>query len=190
MGVLPSWLNPFDVMIALGMLAGILIGFSRGMLRMVFAVVVIYVAAILAMTFYIPLGRFLGRILTGLSDIATEALAFVFILIATAAILQFLLSRTYKNTEWPGLRQIDQLGGLIFGFVVTVLWIGLALIGINFVLGTPTPGAQVVQGNFTYYYNTSALIPIYLRFLPIALATLKPWVPQGKLPAIFSLKPL
>jgi uncharacterized membrane protein required for colicin V production len=190
MGVLPSWLNPFDVLIAFALLAGLLLGFTRGLLRMLFAVVIIYIATVLAMTFYVPLGQFLGRILTAMSVVSTEALAFMIILILAAAILHFLLSRTYKNTEWPGIRQIDQLGGMVFGFFVTVLWIGLALIGINFVLGTPTPGAHVAQGNLIYYYRTSALVPMFIRFLPLALATLKPWVPQGKLPDIFSLRPL
>jgi uncharacterized membrane protein required for colicin V production len=190
MGLLPSWLNPFDLLIGIGLLAGILLGFSRGILRMAFAVVVVYIATVLAMTFYIPFGKFLGRIITPLSVVATEALAFMLILLLTALILHFLLRRTYRNTEWPGIRQIDQLGGLVFGFIVTTLWIALALIGIGFVLGTPTPGAQVVQGNFAYYYSTSNFVPIFNRFLPIALATLKPWVPQGKLPDIFSLKPL
>lgn len=190
MGVLPSWLNPFDVFIALGLLAGILLGFTRGLLRMAFAVIVIYIATVLAMTFYVALGKFIGRIFTGMSTHSTEALAFLLILILSAAILQFLLSRTYKNTEWPGIRQIDQLGGMVFGFFVTVLWIALALIGVSFVLGTPTPGSQVVQGNLTYYYHSSSLVPIFIKFLPMALATLKPWVPQGKLPDIFSLRPL
>jgi uncharacterized membrane protein required for colicin V production len=190
MGVLPSWLNPFDVFIALGLLAGILLGFTRGLLRMAFAVVVLYISTVLAMTFYVSLGKFIGRIFPGMSIHSREALAFVLILLLSAGILQFLLSRTYKNTEWPGIRQIDQLGGMVFGFFVTVLWISLALIGIGFVLGTPAPGTQVVQGNLTYYYNTSSLIPMFMRFLPIALATLKPWVPQGKLPDIFSLRPL
>jgi uncharacterized membrane protein required for colicin V production len=190
MQFLPSWLNPFDVLIALAMLAGVALGFVRGMLRMVFAVVVIYVATVLAMTFYVPLGKFIGRILTGASKTSTEAIAFILILIVAAVILHFLLSRTYRNTEWPGLRQIDQLGGLVFGFLVTTLWIGLALVGISFILGTPAPGTEVARGNLIYYYRTSVLIPIFYQFLPVAFATLKPWVPKGKLPDIFSLRPL
>jgi uncharacterized membrane protein required for colicin V production len=189
MGVLPSWVNPFDFLIAFAMLVGVALGFTRGLLRMAFAVVIIYVATILAMTFYIPAGGFIRRILTTMSRSATEAISFLLILILSAVILHFLLSRTYKNTEWPGIRQIDQLGGLVFGFLVTALWIGMALVGINFVLSTPTPGAEAAQGNLIYYYHTSALIPIYFRFLPIAFATLKLWVPKGKLPDIFALKP-
>jgi hypothetical protein len=125
-----------------------------------------------------------------MSQTGTEALAFALILVLLAVILHFLLSRTYRNTEWPGLRQVDQLGGLVFGFVVTTLWVGLALVGIGFVLQTPAPGGEATQSSLTYYFHTSTLIPIFYRFLPLAFATLKPWVPKGKLPDIFSLRPL
>jgi uncharacterized membrane protein required for colicin V production len=189
MQFLPSWLNPFDVLIAFAMLIGIVVGFTRGLLRMMFAVAVIYLATVLAMTFYMPVGGFIHRMLVSISLSSSQAIAFLLLLILSAVILHFLLSRTYKNTEWPGIRQIDQLGGLIFGFLVTTLWIGLALIGINFILSTPTPGAEVAQTSLIRYYRTSALIPIYFRFLPIAFATLKPWVPKGQLPDIFSLRP-
>jgi membrane protein required for colicin V production len=183
-------INPFDILIAIAMIVGVAIGFVRGLLRMLFAVVVIYLATVVAMTFYVPFGRFIGRILTTMSRTGTEALAFALILILVAVILQFLLSRTYRDTEWPGLRQIDQLGGLIFGFLVTSLWIGLAIVGAGFVLQTPAPGGEATQSNLTYYFQTSTLIPIFYRFLPLAFATLKPWVPKGKLPDIFSLRPL
>jgi hypothetical protein len=100
-----------------------------------------------------------------------------------------LFSRTYKDTEWPGIRQIDQLGGLIFGFLVSALWIGLALIGIDFILSTPALGGEVVLGGMKSYFRASNLIPIFYKFLPFAFATLTPWVPKGRLPEIFSLKP-
>lgn len=189
MGFLPSWLNPFDFLIAFAMLVGVALGFVRGLLRMAFAVVVVYIATILSMTFYSPLGGFIRRVLTTMSKAATETIAFVLILIVSASILHFVLSRTYRNTEWPGIRQVDQLGGLVFGFLVTALWIGLTLVAISFVLGTATPGAETARNNLVFYYNTSHLIPIFNRFLPIAFATLKPWAPKGQLPDIFALRP-
>ncbi len=187
MGFLPSWLNPFDFLIAIAMLGGVALGFARGLLRMAFAVLVFYVAAVLAMSFYVPVGTFIHRLLPALAMTTAEAVAFLLILILTAVLLQFLLSRTYKNTEWPGIRQIDQLGGLVFGFLLAALWIGMALVAINFILSTPTPGVEVAQGNMIYYYRQSNLIPVFYKFLPVALATLKPWVPKGKLPDIFSI---
>lgn len=189
MGFLPSWFNPFDVLIALAMIAGVALGFVRGLLRMAFSVIILYVATVVAMTFYIPLGGYIRRLLTRMSPAASEGLAFAIILIVIAVVLHFLLGRTYKNLEWPAIRQIDQLGGMVFGFLTVTLWIGIVLVAIDFVLGTPTPGVEMTRQSLIFQFHSSYLIPIYYRVLPIAFATLKPWVPRGHLPDIFSLRP-
>jgi uncharacterized membrane protein required for colicin V production len=189
MSFVPSWLNPFDVLIAFAMLAGIAWGFIRGLVRSALGLAVIYIATILAMSFYIPVGKWL-RYLSGqrATTITSEAVAFVLMLALIAVGLHLVLRRTYRDTEWPGIRHIDQLGGLVLGFFLTVLWIGLALLVIAFVLGTPTLGGEGLRQNLLSYFETSTLIPIFYRFLPLAFATLKPWVPQGQLPAIFTIK--
>jgi uncharacterized membrane protein required for colicin V production len=189
MGFLPTWLNPFDVLIALALLAGIALGFVRGLVRMALSLLVLYVATILAMNFYVFLGGWL-RYLSGyrLSEVASETTAFVFVLIVLAVGLSFLLKRTYRDTEWPGIRQVDQLGGLVLGFFLTIMWIGLALIGIAFVLGTPGAGSDFLRQNLLLQFQSSRLIPIFYDFLPIAFATLKPWIPKGQLPEIFTFR--
>jgi uncharacterized membrane protein required for colicin V production len=156
---------------------------------MLFSIFVVYIAAILAMRFYEDVGFFIRRLLTAAARSVSEAVGFVLILVLTAMLLQFLISRTYKDMEFPGVRQVDQLGGMVLGFVVTTLWIGLALIGIDFVLGTPSPGTEASRQGLSYYFHTSAIIPIFYQVLPIAFATLKPWVPKGQLPDIFELSP-
>ena len=189
MGFLPTWLNPFDVLIAFALLAGVALGFVRGLVRMALSLLVLYVATILAMNFYVLLGGWI-RYLTGhrASEAASEVIAFLFILIVIFAGLSFLLKRTYKDTEWPGIRQIDQLGGLVLGFFLTSLWIALALIGIAFVLGTPGAGSASLRENLLLQFQSSHLIPIFYEFLPIAFATLKPWIPRGQLPEIFTFR--
>jgi uncharacterized membrane protein required for colicin V production len=189
MGFFPTWLNPFDVLIAFALLGGIALGFVRGLIRMALSLLVLYVATILAMNFYIPLGRWI-RYLSGNRAAVTagEVLAFLLILIVVFAGLSFLIRRTYKDTEWPGLRQIDQLGGLVLGFLVTSLWIGLAIIGIAFVLGTAGAGSDSLRQNLLLQFQSSHLIPIFYKFLPVAFATLKPWIPRGQLPEIFTFK--
>lgn len=189
MGFLPSWLNPLDVIIGFALLAGVAWGFIRGLVRMILSLVVLYVATILAMTFYDELGGWFGYV-TGynLSDSANETIAFLFILIVTAVLMTFVLSRTYKDTELPGVRQIDQLGGLVVGFFLTAIWIGLAIIALAFVLKAPVEGAGAFRQNVMNYFRTSNLIPIFYRFLPVAFATLKPWMPKGQQPEIFTFR--
>ena len=141
------------------------------------------------MTFYVRLGEFIRRILASLSESASEGTSFVLILVAMAVGLHFVLGRTYKDLQWPAVQQIDQLGGMVFGFVATTLWIGLALIAIDYLLGTFTPGLEGTRQNLRAYFHSSVLIPIYYKFLPVAFGTLKPWVPRGRLPDIFAVTP-
>jgi uncharacterized membrane protein required for colicin V production len=190
MEFIPSWLNPFDVLILFALVGGVVWGFLRGLVRMALGLLVLYVAAVLAMTFYEPLGERIVY-LSGhhLPVAAAELTAFLLILILTAIVLNFATGRAFKDTDLPGVRQIDQLGGMVLGFVLAVLWIGLILTGLGFALSTPGFGSDAFRGNWLGYMHSSLLVPIFFRFLPIAFATLKPWVPKGQLPGIFTLNP-
>ena len=189
MGNLPTWLNPFDVLIVFILLGGIALGFIRGLVRMVLSLLVLYIAMVLAMTFYVPTGRWVNFITAGyLPKNTTEALAFVIIVVLTTMILNFVLYRTYKDTELPGIRQIDQLGGMIVGFILICTWIGLGIVALGFVLSATDVAGSGLRENMVRYFQTSNLIPIFYKFLPIVLATLRPWMPKGLPPEIFLLK--
>jgi len=186
---LPSWINPLDALIVFALLGGIVWGFLRGLVRMVLSLLVLYIATVLAMSFYGQGGRLLRYLSDGaIGQTISLALAFMLILVLTTSIINFVLSRTYKNTELPGVRQIDQLGGMITGSLLVAVWIGLAIVALAFVLsntaGTGSAFLQTVQ----YYFVHSNLIPIFYRFLPLVFATLRPWMPQGISPDIFSLR--
>ena len=188
MGNLPSWLNPFDVIIIFILLGGIALGFIRGLVRMVLNLLVLYIAMVLAMTFYVSVGTWVAFIAAGyLPKNTTEAIAFVLILALTSVILNFVLRRTYKDTELPGIRQIDQLGGMVVGFILICTWIGLGIVALGFVLSATNVTGSAFRENMIHYFQTSNLIPIFYSLLPIVLATLKPWMPQGLPPEIFTL---
>jgi uncharacterized membrane protein required for colicin V production len=187
MGFLPSWLNPFDVFIALALLAGIALGFIRGLVRMALSLLILYIATVLAMTFYSAIGGWFRHISGGiLAKSTAEVIAFGLVLLLTTAIITFVLRRTYKDTELPGVRQIDQLGGMIVGFVLTCTWIGLALVAIGFVLNATDTTTSSLRDNILAYYHGSALIRVFQDVLPIILVTLRPWMPKGLPPDIFS----
>ena len=124
----------------------------------------------------------------GMPRTANLALAFILILVLVSVLLNFILRRTYKDTELPGIRQIDQLGGLVVGFFVTSIYIGLAILVIAYVLNALAGDITGFQQNAVFYFNNSALIPIFYKFLPIVLATLRPWMPKGLPPEIFTLR--
>jgi uncharacterized membrane protein required for colicin V production len=187
MGFLPTWLNPFDVLIVFALLGGVALGFIRGLVRMVLSLLVLYVAAILSMTFYIPLGNYIHYIF-GLPRKISEGMGFLLILILTSVIINFVLHRTYKDTELPGVRQIDQLGGMIIGFFLACIWIGFGILVLAFFLGTTVTAGEDYRQGLVGYFLSSNLIPIFYDFLSVALATLRPWMPKGISPELFTFR--
>jgi len=187
MGFLPVWLNPFDVIIAFALLSGIAYGFTRGLVRMALSLLVLYIATVLAMTLYGPVGGWIRYLTSGtLSTTVSQVIAFGLILILFYALTTFILRRTYKDTDLPGIRQFDQIGGMVLGFLLTCFWIGLALIVISFVLKATDVTASTLRENMLMFFRTSHLIPIFYRLFPIFFITLRPWMPKGLSPDIFS----
>jgi uncharacterized membrane protein required for colicin V production len=187
MEVLPTWLNPFDVLILLALLAGSAWGFVRGLIRMALSLVVLYVSAVLAMTVYERVGDYFTYMF-GLPMNISEGLAFLVILAVTSIVLNSVLRLTYRDTELPGIRQVDQLGGMVIGFFITCIWIGFTILAFAFMLGASIAEEEGLGVNLIAYFQRSNLIPIFYRFLPIALATLRPWMPKGLPPAIFEFR--
>jgi uncharacterized membrane protein required for colicin V production len=186
---MPSWLNPFDILIAFALIGGVIWGFTHGLVRMALSLLVLYLAVVLAMSFYVQVGKWIVY-LSGesLPQAAAELTGFLFILILTTTVVTFALNRAFKDTELPAIRQIDQLGGLVLGFVLAATWISLVLVGLVFVLSTPGVGSDAFRANVLGYMRSSLLVPIFSDVWPILLATLKPWMPKGQLPAIFTFR--
>lgn len=186
---MPAWLNPFDILIGFALIAGVVWGFTHGLVRMALSIVVLYLAIVLSMSFYVQVGKWIVYLSGGgLIQAAAELTAFLLILIVTTTVVNFILARAFKETELPAIRQIDQLGGLVLGFVLVAAWVGVALVGLVFVLNTPGVGSDTFRANVLSYMRSSLLVPIFQDVWPIILATLKPWMPRGQLPDIFTFR--
>lgn len=187
MAEVTSWLNPFDVLIVFALLASVVLGFVRGLVRMALSLVVLYLAAVVAITLYAPLGNWI-RTIAQTPVFISQGLSFLFILILLSSAINFVLRRTYKDTELPGVRQIDQLGGMVVGFFLGVVWIGFGILVIAFFLRASAGHEAPFQAAVTGYFRRSALIPIFYRVLPVILATFRPWMPKGLPPEILTFR--
>ena len=186
---MPSWLNPFDILIGFCLIVGVIWGFTHGLVRMALSLVVLYLAVVLAMSFYVTVGKWIVYLSGGgMIQGAAELTAFLFILIVTTLVVNFALGRAFKDTELPAIRQIDQLGGLVLGFFLAAIWIGVMLAALTFVLNTPGVGSDAFRANMLGYMRNSLLVPIFEDVWPVMMATLKPWLPRGELPPIFSFR--
>lgn len=183
---MPTWLNPFDVLIVFAVLVGTILGFVRGLVRMLLSLAVLYVAAVLGLTLHRPFSNWIFYIF-GLPESVSLGLAFLLIVIVASTVMNLVLRYTYKDTELPGIRQIDQLGGMIVGFFVTCIWIGFAILVLAFFLTAPDTQPTDLQVSMLNYFRRSALVPIFYDFLNIALVTLRPWMPKGLRPELFRI---
>jgi hypothetical protein len=78
---------------------------------------------------------------------------------------------------------------MVIGFIIACLWIGFGILVLAFVLGTPVTEEDSLRLNLIGYFQDSSLIPIFYKLLPVALATLRPWMPKGLPPEIFTIRP-
>jgi hypothetical protein len=55
-------------------------------------------------------------------------------------------------------------------------------------LSVPVTASDTVRVSMISYFQDSNLIPIFYQFIPIAVATLKPWMPKGLPPDLFTFR--
>jgi hypothetical protein len=77
---------------------------------------------------------------------------------------------------------------MVIGFLLMSIWIGFVILALAFVLGADTVGGEGLRQNIIKYFRSSSLIEVFYNFLPIAFATLRPWMPEGLPPEIFTFR--
>jgi uncharacterized membrane protein required for colicin V production len=170
--------NSLDVLIIIVLAIGTVVGFFKRLLRKAMNIAALYIATLLAMQFYFPLGKWMSE-LTSTSLKTTRALSFSLILVITDILLNFLARCAYKDTRLPFLGYLDQMGGLLIGFASTCAWISLAIPLLSGVPWLP------FKASLYEAIRSSALVSFFDNLLPLLLATLRPWLPGG-IPPIFS----
>lgn len=196
-------MNFFDVLIFLLIVFGAMIGFFQGVLRQVINLVSIYIAIVLALLLYQPFGSALGAIVPNASANARETLSFAFILLFVNTFITFnvrdLTIDPKKKSEGLEaeleqstavrlgnrliLAPLNHLGGLIFGFISSCVWIGLAIIMARFVMQSPWPGYDGIRIFFVDGLRTSALAG-FAEWPIMLIRDSVFWLPGG-LPPLF-----
>jgi uncharacterized membrane protein required for colicin V production len=174
-------LNALDLLVILTMLFWIGFGFMQGLLRQVTDLGSLYLAFILAGQYHHIVGRWIA--VSGSDRRMSNFAAFVGILILTFNILSLLARDAYKNTKLPIPGSLDRLGGMALGFISGCVWIALGVLAVRYVLIAPWPTWEGIKLVLKQVVQTSALVPIYVRLLPLIVTFLYPWLPR--LPALF-----
>lgn len=169
-----SWVD----LAIIGLLAGgVFAGFTQGMMRYILNAVAVLVAFVLASQLKGPVVDLLG-FWEGFSPEGRELLIFNILFFAFVIGGFFVIRQLYKRTRLPIVRQLDEIGGAIFGLLFTVLVISFGLV----VLDSFFEGGGQTGGWVKTLYdalNDSVIIEFFrATIIPVAGFLVRPFVPS------------
>ncbi len=196
--------GPLDYMLIFFLILGTLVGLLRGPGKQLIGLFSLYVGLIISLWLYRPLANYLRSLLPGMSDIGSEALAFVFLLLVLVNGFTFFTEyfstppeerrRKKRGDVQEAVAQtgqrfltgpLSQMAGLAVGFVVTIVWISLLLAVLQFVVQSTWPVADGMRLGLQGELGVSALKPTFNQILAIIYRSVRIWVP-GEVPSVFA----
>lgn len=166
-----------DLAIILVLAAGVFIGFTQGMIRYVLNALAVVVAFILAAQLKGPIIDLLG-FWRAFTPEGRELLVFVLLFVGFVVGGWFIIRALYRRTRLPIVRQLDELGGAIFGLIFAALVITLQLVVFDsFFRGGGETGGWVAS----YYeaLNDSLIIEFFRdTIVPTVGFIARPFVPD------------
>jgi uncharacterized membrane protein required for colicin V production len=172
-----SQLSWVDLAIILVLAAGVFAGFTQGMIRYVLNSIAVLVAFVLASQLKGPMTDLLG-FWEAFTPETRELIVFV-ILFFGFVIAGFLVIRAlYHRTRLPVVRQLDEIGGAIFGLLFAGLVIGFQLVVFDSFIQTGGEFGGFMAG---YYdaLNDSVIVSFFREtIIPTVGFLIRPFVPD------------
>ena len=174
-----------DIVLFQILLAGMAIGMFRGVIRQIFSVLILYFGVILAGYSYGWASSLVGSAVSHPGALANSA-AFVMLLVALVAGLEVAVHSTHGTFEWKRLGGLNQLGGMLAGFIWAGLVTSFILMALSFAIESGSWGpAERTRQVLSLATDQSVLVMIYRNAFPVFLNALAPWFPGG-LPPLLS----
>ena len=168
-----SWM---DLVIIAVLAAGVFIGFTQGMIRYVLNCLAVLVAFVLASQLKDPIFDLL-RFWDAFTPELRELLIYILLFVVFVVGGWFAIRAGFRRTRLPVPRQLDEIGGAIFG----LLWVAL-LISFHLVVLDSFFVDNETGGFISSYYEAmnSSLIVEFLRqtVIPTAGFLARPFVPD------------
>jgi uncharacterized membrane protein required for colicin V production len=167
----------FDLVIILALIGGVFAGFTQGMIRYVLNALAVIVAFVVAAQLKGPLVELLG-FWQAFSPEGRELLVFVILFLGFVIAGFFVIRALYHRTRLPVVRQLDEIGGAIFGLIFAAMVITFQLLVFDsfFKTGGETGGwvASLYDA-----LNDSVLVQFFREtIIPTAGFLARPFVPR------------
>ena len=166
----------FDLVIIFALIGGVFLGFTQGMIRYVLNALAVIVAFVLAAQLKGPIHELLG-FWRAFTPEGRELLIFVLLFFGFVIAGFFVIRALYHRTRLPVAKQLDEIGGAIFGLIFAAMLITFQLLVFDsfFVEGNQTGGWVK-----SYYdaLNDSVLVQFFREtIIPTAGFLARPFVP-------------
>ncbi len=177
-------MNWFDLVLVVLVLVGVIVGYIQGLLRQLTGLLALYVGLVVASYFHGTVERWIDLFVPKMADVAQESLAFLGILAVAYMILHWLGRQAFPETRLAALGFLDQLGGMVIGFLVVGIQIGVGVLILRFLSGVSWIRGDTVRLAFAQAIETSPLVLTFQIYLTFVARTMLPWLPAG-LPTFF-----
>lgn len=179
-------MHSVDLLIIVLCLAGMVFGFTQGLLRQVIILGTLYVATVLGVQYYSVVTTWLvGVFRAGMTNRFLNGVAFMLIMLLVTTILNIMAFDVYRTTRLRLFPLLDHFGGSILGLATIVILVTLLLPVASFALTDPMPYNDQWRAAAFDELRLSQLVPLFNTFMPIVLNGLGPWLPRG-VPALFA----
>ena len=172
-----SQLGWVDLVIIIALAGGVFAGFTQGMIRYVLNAVAVIVAFVLAAQLRGPLVDLLG-FWTAFTPDGRELLVFALLFFGFVIAGFFVIRALYHRTRLPIVRQLDEIGGAIFGLLFVAMVISFQLV----VYDTYFKAGGDAGGWVKAYYdalNSSVIVEFFRQtVIPTAGFLARPFVPD------------
>ncbi len=172
-----SQLTWVDLAIIAILAVGVFAGFTQGLIRYVLNAVAVLIAFVLAAQLAVPLVDLLG-FWEAFTPEGRQFLVFNVLFYGFVTTGFFIVRAAYKRTRLPIPRQLDEIGGAIFGLLWIVLIICFGLI----IMDSFFDGGGQTGGWVSSLYdalNDSVIIQFFRdAILPIVGFVVRPFVPE------------
>jgi uncharacterized membrane protein required for colicin V production len=172
-----SQLTWVDLAIIFILAAGVFVGFTQGMIRYLLNSIALLVAFVLASQLKGPLVDLLG-FWQAFTPEGRELLVYAILFIGFVVGGWFAVRAVYHRGRMPIARQLDEIGGAIFGLLYVALLLSFQLVVLD---SYYVPGAETTGFLGSYYdvMNESVIIAFFRdTLIPTAGFLARPFVPD------------
>ncbi len=175
------WLDIFLGLLFLGLLA---LGFWQGLLKELWFLISLYLAAILASLYGPTIGRLIGLEVQsqtgGRSDVVSSAVGFFIIFVVAVLLLFWLISALFSRVRLRSqLLVLDKIGGVAVGLLTSFTVVSFVAFVLNAFLVAQTGEAAWAFVNVLHTQRASSpLLQLFLAGRSVITTIVIPWLPE------------